>query len=523
MQKNKERTRGVPRPGVLPRLAAALLLAAPVVEWAAGKMDGDYYSTSSLFLCLLAAAGGALLLTGRGRLANQGIGGALLLLAASVVLNEVPMLLALALWIVSVAGLSWNRAPGFLPPPLRLPLLNLLSAAAVLVTLLERLGYSYSQPVRLVVALLAAAGGILLNLAVEPQAYLPRTPEERALKRGVRCRSVPREGAAGLLGALLVLFAAVYQIVQLFRNMEHGFSVLNFLWPAVLLAAGVLLVLRTEREKRLLPASILLLVYEARNLLVMRQLALYGGAGSAAMQQIQMTALLFFSVLLLLVSAVGASWNVPVGKRRPVPALNAAAAALAAGNAVWTDCRLVSNLIQAVTETEARIGFGSVSQVLLNILLPAGLVLLNLSMEGREAPARGWKVDGGRYRRGLSGFLGGFYTDVGGKLQLLARISGFFCLLLGAVGAFLAGLGVLLLAAQLVGLAPPQISPMPLLAGGLGAVLGALVLAVGTWPLYAFGQITKDLHAIREGGAGITPAAPREERRPENPDQLPEL
>ena len=342
------------------------------------------------------------------------------------------------------------------------------------------------------------------------------------MKRGARCRSVPGEGVLGLLGPLFVLFAAVYQIVQLFQNMGYGFSVASFLWPVVLLAAGVFLVLRTEREKWLLPAAMLLLIYEGRNLLVLRQLALYTDADSA-MQQIQMTALLFFSVLLLLISAVGATWNVPVGKKRPVPALNAGAAALAAANAVWTDYRLVSNLIEVVTETETHIGFGTGSQVLLNILLPVGLLLLNLSMEGREAAAQGWKVDGGKYRRGLSGLIGGFYTDVGGKLQLLAKISGFFCLLLGAVGVFLAALSVLLLVAQLVGLVPPQISPMPLLIGGLGSVLSALLLAVGTWPLYAFGQITRDLHAIREGGASAPAAAPEPKRQPENPDELPEL
>ena len=38
--------------------------------------------------------------------------------------------------------------------------------------------------------------------------------------------------------------------------------------------------------------------------------------------------------------------------------------------------------------------------------LPVGLVLVNLAMEPRQLPARAWKVDGGKYRRGLGGFVG---------------------------------------------------------------------------------------------------------------------
>ena len=247
---------------------------------------------------------------------------------------------------------------------------------------------------------------------------------------------------------------------------------------------------------------------------------------------VRQTALLFFSVLLLLLSAVGFTWNRPVGKTRPVPVLNAIAAALAAANGIWTVINQVSAIVEAA-KTGAELDAGSVWNLLLGLLLPLGLVLVNLAMESRQLPAKAWNVDSGKYRRGLGGFVGSFYTGVGGKLQLLAKISGALCLILGILGVVVMILGVLVLLLQLVGLIPPYFEPLALLLGGLAAVVSALLLAVGTWPLYAFGQIVSDLHAIRKDGVyanGAVPeaeqadgAAPKASGTEENPDELPEL
>ena len=162
---------------------------------------------------------------------------------------------------------------------------------------------------------------------------------------------------------------------------------------------------------------------------------------------------------------------------------------------------------------------------MLALLLPVGLVLVNLAVESRQLPAVARKVDGGKYRRGLSGFVGSFYTGVGGKLQMLAKIGGALCLVLGILGVVLILLGVLVLLLQLVGLISSGFEPTSLMLGGLIGVVSALLLAVSTWPLYAFGQITADLHAIRKGG--ISAAAPESAAQPaasrENPDELPEL
>ena len=67
---------------------------------------------------------------------------------------------------------------------------------------------------------------------------------------------------------------------------------------------------------------------------------------------------------------------------------------------------------------------------------------------------------------------------------------------------------------------------------GLIIMASALILAVGTWPLYAFGQITADLHAIRKEGVhasgaaevpAVGSAASGTGTSADNPDELPEL
>ena len=139
--------------------------------------------------------------------------------------------------------------------------------------------------------------------------------------------------------------------------------------------------------------------------------------------------------------------------------------------------------------------------ILLYALLPLGLVLVNLAMEGRQAARpRPGRWTAASTAGASSGFVGSFYTNVGGKLQLLAKISGALCLILGLLGIVMLLLSVLLLLLQLVGLLSPYFEPLSLTLGGLIAVVSALLLAVSTWPLYAFGQIVGDLHAIRQDG-----------------------
>lgn len=524
----KERTRGVPRKGVLLTVSAVLLMAGPVVSWILGRVVEDYYSSIPLFYCLLVVAGGVLLLTSRGRWANDAIGGALALFGAAVLANGVLILLAMAAWAVSALGTSWNKVPGFLPEKLRMPVLNLVAAVVLLLTILLDLRYRIS-PLYLLPRALSFVGALLLCVNVEPRTYLPQSAQTWVPgEKGVRYRSVPKAGALTILGALFLVGDGVDQLMQLFRSDSFAASPLGLLWPLLVVAAGVMLLLRTNRERWTLVAAALLLVCQFRTLIILRQVGLYSDSG-AVMEQIQAAALLFLGVLLMLLGAVGFTWNRPVGKRRQVPLLNVIAAVLAAVNGIWVLASRVQSMFGLVTS----LNLNMILNLLLYALLPLGLVLVNLAMEGRQAPPKAWKVDGDKYSRGFKGFVGSFYTNVGGKLQLLAKISGVVCLILGLLGVVIMLLSVLLLLLQLFGLLSPYFEPLSLTLSGLIAVVSALLLAVSTWPLYAFGQIVADLHAIRKDGVhasgtageaeGTGPAAPKASAAQENPDELPEL
>lgn len=524
----KERTGGVPRKSVLLTVSAVLLIAGPMVSWILGRVVENYYSSIPLFYCLLVVAGGVLLLTSRGRRVNDAVGGALALFGAAVLANGVLILVAVAAWAVSALGTSWNKVPGFLPEKFRMPVLNLVAAVVLLLTILLDLRYRIS-PLYLLPRALSFVGALLLCVNVEPRTYLPQSAQTWVPgEKGVRYRSVPKAGALTILGALFLVGDGVDQLMQLFRSDSFAASPLGLLWPLLVVAAGVMLLLRTNRERWTLVAAALLLVCQFRTLIILRQVGLYSNSG-AVMEQIQAAALLFLGVLLMLLGAVGFTWNRPVGKRRQVPLLNVIAAVLAAVNGIWVLASRVQSMFGFVTS----LNLNMILNLLLYALLPLGLVLVNLAMEGRQAPPKAWKVDGDKYSRGFKGFVGSFYTNVGGKLQLLAKISGVVCLILGLLGVVMMLLSVLLLMLQLFGLLSPYFEPLSLTLSGLIAVVSALLLAVSTWPLYAFGQIVADLHAIRQDGVrasgaageaeGTGPAAPKASAAQENPDELPEL
>lgn len=524
----KERTGGVPRKSVLLTVSAVLLIAGPMVSWILGRVVENYYSSIPLFYCLLVVAGGVLLLTSRGRRVNDAVGGALALFGAAVLANGVLILVAVAAWAVSALGTSWNKVPGFLPEKFRMPVLNLVAAVVLLLTILLDLRYRIS-PLYLLPRALSFVGALLLCVNVEPRTYLPQSAQTWVPgEKGVRYRSVPKAGALTILGALFLVGDGVDQLMQLFRSDSFAASPLGLLWPLLVVAAGVMLLLRTNRERWTLVAAALLLVCQFRTLIILRQVGLYSDSG-AVMEQIQAAALLFLGVLLMLLGAVGFTWNRPVGKRRQVPLLNVIAAVLAAVNGIWVLASRVQSMFGLVTS----LNLNMILNLLLYALLPLGLVLVNLAMEGRQAPPKAWKVDGDKYSRGFKGFVGSFYTNVGGKLQLLAKISGVVCLILGFLGVVMMLLSVLLLLLQLFGLLSPYFEPLSLTLSGLIAVVSALLLAVSTWPLYAFGQIVADLHAIRQDGVrasgtageaeGTGSAAPKASAAQENPDELPEL
>ena len=522
MRVRKERIRGVPRRGPLFTAAAALLMAAPVVQLILGKVLEDFYRRTTVLPCLLAVAGGILLLTARGKQAGYTVGGLLAILGSSVVISHMLLLPAMLLWGLSAIGVSWNKPVSRLLKGRSLPVLNLAAAILAAVSALLCLDTVGSMPAFALPLALAAVGAVLLCTAADAQTFLPLSPEQRAQQApSMRYHSVLRPGMLGTLGAVLLLVCEVWQLIDLFHV-----SLGTLLQPVLIIVAAVLL-LRAQNGPRLLPAAILLLIAQTLALLSMRQTVMYADEMGAALQQTQRTALLFFSVLLLLIGAVGTTWNRPVGKGRPVPLCSAIAAPLAAVSGIWAAVYRVSLIVE-----EARVNFDSVQGLLRSLLLPAGLVLVSLAMEGCQAEARGRKVDGSKYRRGLAGFVSNFYSDVGGSLQLLAKICGVLYLIMGILGVVAIVLGIIILLLQLFGLIPPSFDPLSLLMAGLAIIVSALILAVSTWPLYAFGQITADLHAIRKdgvraSGAAEVPAegsaAPGTGTSADNPDELPEL
>lgn len=528
MRVRKERIRGVPRRGPLFTAAAALLMAAPVVQLILGKVLEDFYRSTTVLPCLLAVAGGILLLTARGKQAGYTVGGLLAILGSSVVISHMLLLPAMLLWGLSAIGVSWNKPVSRLLKGRSLPVLNLAAAILAAVSALLCLDTVGSMPAFALPLALAAVGTVLLCTAADAQTFLPLSPEQRAQQAPrVRYRSVLRPGMLGTLGAVLLLVCEVWQLIDLFRLMSaFHVSLGTLLQPALIIVAAVLL-LRAQNGPRLLPAAILLLISQTLALFSMQQTVMYAEEMGAALQQTQRIALLFFSVLLLLIGAAGTTWNRPVGKGRPVPLCSAIAAPLAAGNGIWAAVYRVSLIVE-----EARVDFDSVQGLIRSLLLPVGLVLVNLAMEGCQAEARGRKVDGSKYRRGLAGFVSNFYSDVGGSLQLLAKICGVLYLIMGILGVVAIVLGIIILLLQLFGLIPPSFDPLSLLMAGLAIIVSALILAVSTWPLYAFGQITADLHAIRKegvraSGAAEVPAegsaAPGTGTSADNPDELPEL
>ncbi len=528
MRVRKERIRGVPRRGPLFTAAAALLMAAPVVQLILGKVLEDFYRSTTVLPCLLAVAGGILLLTARGKQAGYTVGGLLAILGSSVVISHMLLLPAMLLWGLSAIGVSWNKPVSRLLKGRSLPVLNLAAAILAAVSALLCLDTVGSMPAFALPLALAAVGAVLLCTAADAQTFLPLSPEQRAQQApSMRYHSVLRPGMLGTLGAVLLLVCEVWQLIDLFRLMSGFHVALGTLLQPVLIIVAAVLLLRAQNGPRLLPAAILLLISQTLALLSMRQTVMYADEMGAALQQTQRTALLFFSVLLLLIGAAGTTWNRPVGKGRPVPLCSAIAAALAAGNGIWAAVYRVSLIAE-----ETHVDFDSVQGLIRSLLLPVGLVLVNLAMEGRQTEANVRKVDGSKYRRGLTGFAANFYSDVGGKLQLLAKICGVLYLIMGVLGVVAIALGIVILLLQLFGLIPPSISPMSLLMAGLIIIASALILAVGTWPLYAFGQITADLHAIRKdgvhaSGAAEVPvvgsAATGTGPSADNPDELPEL
>ena len=153
----------------------------------------------------------------------------------------------------------------------------------------------------------------------------------------------------------------------------------------------------------------------------------------------------------------------------------------------------------------------------------AALILVNLSVSAEPVFSQGKE----RYYGKGPGLIRGFYSNVGGSLQSLARICGGICLVCAFICLLVTIFGVIVWLLELLGFIPAEFIPFSSITAGLIGMASCLLAAVGTWPLYAFGQITSDIRAMRnrDYAENPSPADKAGRERPEsiNPDELPEL
>ena len=86
------------------------------------------------------------------------------------------------------------------------------------------------------------------------------------------------------------------------------------------------------------------------------------------------------------------------------------------------------------------------------------------------------------------------YTNIGDKVCKVAVICGIAGIVMAAIGLLVTFIGLVSdeMTTWIIGLA----------AGVLGAIC-----VIASWPLYAFGQITNDVHAMRSSGTQSVAAA----------------
>lgn len=545
--KGKGRIRGVPGPDSRLTLLAAILLAAwAVLSWIVGNMDFFNYrlfgARMDIISCLLMIADSVLLVLGRKRLAPYLVGLVLLWIAVIGITESSWLILAVLLILLSAIGLPFNRVWVSGPKWLRAPLLNLISAGLAVLHILGSLNFSYYDywedetitleagpaAVKILLAVLLTAGVILLNLGSEGQ--LLRKGAKDGKIRAPRLKTVPRSNAGGLViaGAILVLLNGVWTLLPMLSGGGMAYSVMDMLWPLAVVAAGILMLVKEKREKFYLPAVLLVLLNQLHSVVSLNSILRQLGSGSIQDRQ-RMNLLLLLALLLMLIGAVGVTWNRSISNKsgtRKLPILN-----LIAGILVIVCVLLFFMLYLGAYETaDGGSGFGALLRNQWYMLaLFAGLILWNLAVETKEIPRK----NKGMVRKGKLGF----YDDVGGKIQKLAKICGFIWLIVGAISAFFAALGLLIFLLQMIGLFDPYLDASGFIFSGLIGLAASLLMAIGTWPLYAFGQITSDVRSMK--GNNFTEKTDDKEKKtsefvqpaawegtaaqPENPDDLPEL
>ena len=169
----------------------------------------------------------------------------------------------------------------------------------------------------------------------------------------------------------------------------------------------------------------------------------------------------------------------------------------------------VGSAAEAVRQENARL-----YSLAFGIMAALGLALLNLSLDSREVAQWGLFAAFLQICRRVFSW---FYRDVGGKLKVLAKLQALLFMVVACLSAIVAAVGLcgFLITFFFVGFGFENLTIFLM---GIGGILASFILALPTWFLYAFGQITADMHEVKENGAMAAP-----DYLEENPDDLPEL
>jgi hypothetical protein len=416
----------------------------------------------------------------------------------SATIPGVALFAAIAALLILLSAIGWRRntVAGFLPKPVALPILNLLSLVLTLFCILAAsrapeiakplargtvsplLSYAY-----LLVRLLPLVSILLINISSETQRF--------DANAAPKCTRAVGGGGARFAAAswLLLIGGAANTLITLFSV----YDVNAFLLSIPLLAAGVLLVLGGGDEKRFIAAMACLLLSVSPS---------FFRAGYYTSSNYLLYSL---PILLMLISSVGALRNSPLAflsKLIKSPVLNVIAALLLA-------ISLVSGSVSTLMHNSSATPWHTIALFIIKF----SLVLLNLSLDSRELARRDLFS---AFFRLCGRIVRWFYRDVGGRLQLLAKLQAVVCMVLACMSALFAAIGLcgFLVDFLFVG---SYVGYLMYFAVGIAGIAASFILALPTWLLYAFGQITADLREVKDTG-GLAAATIEE-----NPDELPEL
>ncbi len=523
------RTRGLPgTTGPLLPIALVLLAAGSILV-VVEDLLAEYPSGTGVWCIILTLASCALLFFGRRSPAASICAGALLFFGTGYA-GSSPLPFAMLAWLISAIGVPFNPAPAMLPKPIRLPVWNLVSAVldilflpGALRMLIQSFDAAGSLTVQALALLAMALGVLLLDLSVQVSVVSPvgdRPPR-------MRVQSIPQPVVILRVGTVCLMAHAIRTLYSYLRMMvSFDIPLTDLLWPLLVLAAGVLLFLKDQWVLHCRLSLILLLVVKLRDVLAMREMQMYLEDPPA-----DPSGVLFVALLLMLIGLLGVRWNTPVRvKARTIPLLSLIAALLALAGCIQVIQGALDSVSMMSEGASGAVISSFLRQAVWGLLFPLGLVLLDLSVRPVEVPNSA-RTARPQYQKGLGGLIQRFYGNVGGHLQMLAKIQGIICLVCGLLSLVVALLGALLFLLQLVGLVPIVVDGLSIVLAGLLSAVACVLLAVFTWPLYAFGQITADVHTIKEGGqrpeTGERPLslqkAPQPAARPDDPDELPEL